>query len=100
DGTHRLLFLGTPDELEGHAREGVVTVPIACQSEGALEVYVEPVMPAPQVVAIGGSPAAGALMDLAAALGWRTTPVDDALDLSGVSSSSFVVIATQGHYDE
>jgi len=100
DGTPRLLFLGTPDELEGHAREGVVTVPIACQSEGALEVYVEPVMPAPQVVAIGGSPAAGALIDLAAALGWRTTPVDDALDLSGVSSSSFVVIATQGHYDE
>src|SRR2546427_10641675 len=36
----RLLFLGTPDELEGHARAGVVTVPIACQSEGALGVYV------------------------------------------------------------
>ena len=41
EGTPRLLFLGTPEELEVHARDGVVTVPIACQSEGALEVYAE-----------------------------------------------------------
>ena len=38
DGEPKLLFLGTPEDLEGHVRDGVVTVPIACQSEGALEV--------------------------------------------------------------
>jgi xanthine dehydrogenase accessory factor len=114
-GEPTLLFLGPPEELEGHARAGVVTVPIACQSEGALEVYVEPVLPQPQLVAIGRSPAAKALVALAAGLGWRSLAIDDGgdpaehpgagrvvttLDLSGVDERSFVVVATQGHYDE
>lgn len=117
EGTPRLLFLGPPDELEGNRREGVVTVPIACQSEGALEVYVEPVLPSPHLVIVGRSPAVDALAGMAAALGWRTVVVDDGgdpalhtavgdvvtrLDLAaaGVGPASFVVVATQGHYDE
>jgi xanthine dehydrogenase accessory factor len=114
EGTSRLLFLGPPDELDAHRRDGVVSVPIACQSEGALEVYVEPVLPSPQLVAIGRSPAALALTKLARAIGWRTFAVDDggraevhdadvvatSLDLDGVDERSFVVVATQGHYDE
>lgn len=117
EGTPRLLFLGTPEELEGHRREGVVSVPIACQSEGALEVYVEPVVPSPHLVVIGRSPAVDTLAGLGSALGWRTVVVDDGGDVSahpvagrvltsldlaeaGVGSSSFVVVATQGHYDE
>ena len=55
EGTPRLLFLGTPEELSEHERAGVVRVPIACQSEGALEVYVEPVLPQPQIVAVRAS---------------------------------------------
>ncbi len=117
EGTPRLVFLGPPEELEAHAREGVVTVPIQCQSEGALEVYVEPTLPKPLVVAIGRSPAAEAAVRLAVALGWRAVLVDDGgdraehvgvervittLDLTdaGVDEASFVVVATQGHYDE
>jgi xanthine dehydrogenase accessory factor len=117
EGSPRLLFLGPPEELEGHARDGVVAVPIACQSEGALEVYVEPVLPQPQIVAIGRSPAGKTLAALAAGLGWRSVLVDDggdasdhtgasrvvtSLDLAdaGVDERSFVVVATQGHYDE
>jgi xanthine dehydrogenase accessory factor len=117
EGTPRLLFLGAPDELEAHRRDGVVAVPIACQSEGALEVYVEPVLSSPHLVVIGRSPAVDALVAMAGALGWRTAVVDDggdasehpgagevitSLDLSaaGVGDSSFVVVATQGHYDE
>jgi xanthine dehydrogenase accessory factor len=117
EGTPRLLFLGPPEELAGHERDGVIAVPIACQSEGAMEVHVEPVLPQPQLVAIGRSPAAIALTSLAAAMGWRTVAVDDggdpaehpaadrmlaAMDLpaAGVDERSFVVIATQGHYDE
>ena len=76
DGTPRLLFLGTADELAEHQRDGVVTVPIACQSEGALEVYVEPVLPAPHVMVIGRSPAAEALATMALALGWRSSGYD------------------------
>ncbi|MGH2635921.1 MAG: XdhC family protein, partial [Actinomycetota bacterium] len=117
EGTPRLLFLGPQEELAARGREGVVTVPIACQSEGALEVYVEPVLPQPQLVVIGRSPAVATLASLAAALGWRTVVVDDGgvaedypnagrvvstldLESAGVSDRSFVVVATQGHYDE
>ena len=113
----RLLFLGPPEELAAHRRDGVVSVPIACQSEGALEVYVEPVLPAPLLVAIGRSPAALMLSTLATGLGWRSLAVDDggdpaahpgvdrvlsSLDLhdAGIDERSFVVVATQGHYDE
>jgi xanthine dehydrogenase accessory factor len=116
EGSPRLLFLGTADELKDEGRAGVVRVPIACQSEGALEVYVEPVLPSPHLVVIGRSPAADTLARMADALGWRAVVVDDGgdpgdhdvptvvttLDLgtAGVGEGSFVVVATQGHYDE
>ncbi|HJU57361.1 MAG TPA: XdhC family protein [Actinomycetota bacterium] len=117
EGTPRLLFLGPPEELAARGRDGVVTVPIACQSEGALEVYVEPVVPQPHLVVIGRSPAVGALASMAGVLGWRTVVVDEGghvedypgagavvttLDLgrAGVGDRSIVVVATQGHYDE
>lgn len=114
EGAPRLLFLGPLEELEAHSRDGVVSVPIACQSEGALEVYVEPVLPQPQLVAIGRSPAALTLTRLARGLGWRSLAIDDggtvgdhdadaiitSLDLGDVDERSFVVVATQGHYDE
>jgi xanthine dehydrogenase accessory factor len=115
EGSPRLLFLGPPEELAGHERDGVIAVPIACQSEGALEVYVEPVLPQPQLVSIGRSPAVNALAKMAAGLGWRTVVVDQdgdaddhagagrvqaTLDLGEVDGRSYVVVATQGHYDE
>ena len=101
EGTPRLLFLGSPEELEGHARDGVVTIPIACQSEGALEVYVEPVLPQPQLVAIGRSPAATTLAALASGLGWRSLSIEDVGDIGDdVDDRSYVVVATQGHFDE
>jgi xanthine dehydrogenase accessory factor len=116
DGRPRLLFLGPADELDGVLRAGVMTVPLACESEGALEVYLEPNLPPPHVVVIGRSPAADTIAALARALEWRATivddegsadhpdgiPVVDELDLGGlgVDGSAAVVVATQGHYDE
>ena len=61
DAHPRLMFLGPADELDGRFRKGVVSVPMACESEGALEVYLEPVLPVPHVVVIGRSPAVGTL---------------------------------------
>src|SRR6266536_1427479 len=116
DGRPRLLFLGPADELDGVLRAGVATVPLARESEGALEVYLEPNLPPPHVVVIGRSPAADTIAALAHALEWRATIVDDEgsadhpggipvvaeLDLAGlgVDSATAVVVATQGHYDE
>ena len=77
DGAPRLVFLGSPEEVTAHRRDGVVALPITCQSEGALEVYVEPIFPAPHLVVIGRSPAVDALARMAGALGWRTVVVDD-----------------------
>ena len=105
DGTPRLLFLGTADELAEHQRDGVVTVPIACQSEGALEVYVQPVLPSPHLVVIGRSPAAEALAAMALALGWRSSVydaeaspggadgVDGMLEEAAVRPTSMVVVS-------
>jgi xanthine dehydrogenase accessory factor len=110
-----LLAMG---EAEGWSLPpGTRTVPMACASEGALEVYLEPMLPPPHVVVIGRSPAVGTLAALARVLGWAATIVDDggspadhpedvpvvtSLDLSkvDVDARTAVVVATQGHYDE
>src|SRR5262245_55772470 len=69
DGEPRLVLLGQPDELERRAGEGIVTVPMTCEGEGAMQVYLEPVLPRPQVVAIGRSPAVTTLASLTLDLG-------------------------------
>ena len=72
DGHARLLLLGSPDQFGTTVPEGMTVVPISCQSEGALEVYIEPVLPVPHLVIVGGSPMAHSLAAMAGALGWST----------------------------
>jgi xanthine dehydrogenase accessory factor len=101
DGEARLLLLGTPEQFGAPVPEGMTVVPIACQSEGALEVYVEPVLPAPHLVVVGRSPMAYTLTDLARTLGWRAALIDGPdFTAADASERSMVVVATQGHYDE
>lgn len=108
------MYLGPADELDGHRRPGIVTVPIACASEGSLEVFMEPVLPQPHVVVVGSSPAVRTLAGLAAVLDWRVTVVGDIDDAPqgatvrtveqwdeiGVDQYTPIVVATQGHFDE
>src|SRR5690606_32928830 len=54
DGAPRLILLGTSDAF-GEMPDGMLVVPMSCQSEGAMEVYIEPVVPVPQVVVVGES---------------------------------------------
>jgi xanthine dehydrogenase accessory factor len=107
EGVPRLLLLGTPEQFAGKAEiggampDGMTFVPIACQSEGALEVYIEPMLPAPHLVVVGRSPMVTTLADLSRALGWRTTVLDrGAFSTADADESSMVVVATQGHGDE
>jgi xanthine dehydrogenase accessory factor len=97
----KLLLLGTPEQFGGALPSGMVVVPISCQSEGALQVYVEPVIPTPHLVVVGRSPMAHTLAGLAQALGWRAE-VHDGPEFSAaeVRPHSLVVVATQGHGDE
>jgi xanthine dehydrogenase accessory factor len=116
DGKARLLFMGTPEDIREIERPDVISVPISCTSEGALEVFLEPMLPQPHVIAVGRSPAVKTLTHLAAALDWRVTVVDDggreedhphATDVvttltfpEPIDSGTTIVIATQGHFDE
>jgi xanthine dehydrogenase accessory factor len=101
EGVPRLLLLGTPDQFGAAVPDGMTVVPIACQSEGALEVYIEPVLPAPHLVIVGRSPMVQTLADLSRVLGWRTTVLDrGAFSAADADESSMVVVATQGHGDE
>ena len=101
EGVPRLLLLGTRDQFGAAVPDGMTVVPIACQSEGALEVYIEPVLPAPHLVIVGRSPMVETLADLSRALGWRTTVVDrGAFSAADADQRSMVVVATQGHGDE
>jgi len=101
DGNPRLLLLGSPDQFGAAVPEGMTVVPISCQSEGALEVYIEPVVPAPHLVIVGRSPMAHTLADLAGALGWRTDVVaGEDFTAAAAGPGSMVVVATQGHGDE
>jgi xanthine dehydrogenase accessory factor len=102
DGNARLLLLGTPDQFGAAVPDGMTVVPISCQSEGALQVYIEPVLPAPHLVIVGSSPMAHMLDSLARALGWCTDLVTgpDFTPARVVGERSMVLVATQGHGDE
>jgi xanthine dehydrogenase accessory factor len=102
EGKASLVWLGQQHDLdEIHVPEGVMTIPISCQSDGALQIFIEPVMAAPHVLIVGRSPMAVTLLDLVRDLGWRGDLVDGSeFTCCKVTPSSSVIIATQGHGDE
>ena len=106
DGNARLLLLGSPDQFGGAVPEGMTVVPISCQSDGALEIYIEAVLPVPHLVIVGSSPMAHTLAQLSRALDWSTdlvSPHNFAAADAGqqrAAGRSMVIVATQGHGDE
>ena len=101
DGNARLLLLGAPDQFGTAVPEGMTVVPISCQSEGALEIYIEAVLPVPHLVIVGGSPMTRTLAELARALDWSTDLLSTEDFRAGCASErSMVIVATQGHGDE
>jgi xanthine dehydrogenase accessory factor len=103
EGKAKLLLLGTPEQFGAAVPDGMTVVPISCQSEGALEVYIEPVLPVPHLVIVGVSPMAHTLASLAGALGWRADLVsgrDFVTAGADADARSMIVVATQGHDDE
>jgi xanthine dehydrogenase accessory factor len=101
DGNARLLLLGAPDQFGTAVPEGITVVPISCQSEGALEIYIEAVLPVPHLVIVGGSPMTRTLAELARALDWSTDLLStDEFGPGAAGERSMVIVATQGHGDE
>jgi len=102
EGRSSLVWLGQEADLEGmHVPEGVLTIPISCQSDGALQIFIEPVMAAPHVLVVGRSPMAVTLLDLVRDLGWRGDLVSgEEFHGCQITSRTAVIVATQGHGDE
>lgn len=117
-----------PDVVEAHEQGADrVVVPMTCASEGAVDVYVEPIVRPRTVVVAGATPVADAIARLAramrydvvrvvddrerqdieevsTAMGTAVRPLDS---LAGVLDEATVnggdcaaIVASQGHYDE
>jgi xanthine dehydrogenase accessory factor len=74
EGKPRLVSL-TPDP-EKDRRPGVVVHPMTCHSGGTVDVFLEPVRPAPRLVVFGTAPTARALCGLGKAMGYAVDLVD------------------------
>jgi xanthine dehydrogenase accessory factor len=122
DGRPRLVSVQPPDALDqqglkaGDEQAGVRFATNMCPSQGTMDVFIEPVLPRPQVVICGSSPVAVAVAGLARRTGFAVTvcapaaeqqtfgeadrriegfalPVDEA-------GARYVVVSTQGRGDE
>jgi xanthine dehydrogenase accessory factor len=104
--TARVLETGEPLLLrivagdgDGPVEEGAVTVSNPCLSGGALEIFLEPHVPAPRIAIVGETPTARALERLARETGFAAASyVDQPLDAH--DDDAAVVIASHGHGEE
>jgi xanthine dehydrogenase accessory factor len=120
DGRPRLLALDPDPAGASAARPGVDVHPMTCHSGGSVEIYLEPILPAPRLVVFGGSPAARTLTRLGQAMGYAVTAVAPEPDFPGfppgidlrtaaregdrlmgtASRPLYAVVATMGEDDE
>ena len=73
--------------------EGAVTAQNACLSGGAIEIFLEPMVPAPRVLVVGDTPIAAALAALGAELDLSIVPVSDGSPEPGSGDLALVVAA-------
>jgi xanthine dehydrogenase accessory factor len=108
--------------------EGIVDYTMTCHSGGALDIYLEPVLPKPRILILGRSPVARTLAQLGSTIGYAVELVSSDLATEGdlatvgdaatkamagaeiiktrdmaqvtITPQTFVVVATQGEGDE
>lgn len=118
EGSPRLIRVKPKDEAaEGTDVDGVELHKSSCPSGGTVELFVEPMLLAPQLIVCGSSPVALAVFDLGARLGYRVSLASTANDLPkpseiknhhkgfdltslDIGHKDFVVVATQGNRDK
>jgi xanthine dehydrogenase accessory factor len=94
-----LLLRIEPGDGEGVAIDGAVTVHNPCISGGALEIFLEPHLPAPRVHVIGDTPIATALAALGGGLGYDVVAhAGGAVEPS--TDDAAVVVASHGRDEE
>jgi len=122
DGRPRLISVQPPDVLQergvkaGDEQGGVRFAKNMCPSQGTMDVFVEPVLPRPQIVVCGSSPVAVAIADLGRRIGFAVTVCVPAAEQPAFADADrriegyalpvnedgarFVVVSTQGRGDE
>jgi xanthine dehydrogenase accessory factor len=115
DGKPTLLRIAPAQDCG--AEYGVVGYTMTCHGGGAMEIYVEPVLPAPQLLIFGRSLAAQALCKLAKMIGYSVIMAGPGLnrlqfrdadhlveswDVRGLNfgRETYIVVSTQGEGDE
>jgi len=121
DGQAHLISVQPQEALDaggvaaGEAKGGVEFHRSACPSGGTLDIFVEPMLPRPQMVVCGASPVARAIADLAGRSGFAVTVAALAEDQDSFAKADrriegfalpadaagerFIVVATQGKRD-
>ena len=115
DGHPRLVRISPSDS---NPEEGIVDYTMTCHSGGALDIYLEPVKPKPQIMILGRSPVAQILARLGNTIGYGVSVVsseslkdgiagvenvaaeDFKLPDGKITAQTFLVVSTQGEGDE
>jgi xanthine dehydrogenase accessory factor len=89
DGKPRLVRISPTAE---GAEEGIVDYTMTCHSGGALDIYIEPMLPSPHIVILGRSPVARTLAKLGRAVGYAVSIVAPELDAEDFAEADLVLI--------
>ncbi len=99
EGKPRLVSLSPDPKRED--RPGVLALPMTCHSGGSVDIYLEPVLPAPRLLLFGASPVARSLGKLGAAMGYAVEVVEGAASPTLRPGGALAaVVATMGENDE
>jgi xanthine dehydrogenase accessory factor len=121
DGRPRLISVQPKDLLTeigvnpGEVRDGVRYAANMCPSQGTMEIFIEPVLPRPELVVMGASPVATVLAETAGRFGYDLTAAAPARDHAALAGADrridgfalppttrrrFIIVSTQGSGDE
>ncbi|HEU4433776.1 MAG TPA: XdhC family protein [Pyrinomonadaceae bacterium] len=93
-GQPKLISI-SPDAAHADDWQGVESYRMTCEGGGSLEIYLEPVVPKPELLVVGDSPVAQTVSQLGEMLNFKviTNPRQ-------IKETSYVVVATMGNGDE
>jgi xanthine dehydrogenase accessory factor len=107
DGQPHLISLHPQEVLDekglhaGDLDQGVEYARNGCPSKGSIDIFVEPVMPMPELIILGNSPVATALASLTRGFQWSIVSDEDGSKLAQrpIVARRMVVVASQGKND-
>ena len=102
DGRPRVLRITGASQVAEVREQGRVTMATTCPSGGSLEIFIDPQVPPPVLLAFGDTPVAATLARLAQIVGFHARPVGMAelASLHVPDGDAWAVVCTMGHFDE